>query len=56
MGLWAFAELRGDEVRRDPNESELFKTEQTEEGEYASTDALVREILQNAIDAGCGCR
>jgi len=54
MGLWAFAELRGDDVRRDPNESELFKTEQTAEGEYAGTDALVREILQNAIDAGCG--
>jgi hypothetical protein len=54
MGQWAFAELRGDDVRRDPNESELFKTEQTAEGEYAGTDALVREILQNAIDAGCG--
>jgi hypothetical protein len=36
MGQWAFAELRGDDVRRDPNESELFiKTEQTAEGEYA---------------------
>lgn len=54
MGQWAFAELRGDDVRRDPNEAELFKTEQTAEGEYAGTDALVREILQNSIDARCG--
>lgn len=53
MGQWAFAELRGDDVRRDPNEAELFKTEQTGEGEYAGTDALVREILQNAVDARC---
>lgn len=54
MGQWAFAELRGDDVRRDPNEAELFKTEQTAEGEYAGTDALVREILQNSVDASCG--
>ena len=54
MGQWAFAELRGDDVRRDPNEAELFKTEQTVEGEYAGTDALVREILQNSVDARCG--
>jgi hypothetical protein len=44
MGQWVFAELQGVDVRRDPNESELFKTEQTAEGEYAGTDALVREI------------
>ena len=53
MGRWAFAELRGDDVRRDPNEAELFKTEQTAEGEYAGTDALVREVLQNSVDARC---
>lgn len=54
MGQWVFSELRGDDVRRGPNETELFKTEQTAEGEYAGTDALVREVLQNAIDAGTG--
>jgi hypothetical protein len=54
MGQWVFSELRGDDVRRGPNETELFKTEQTAEGEYAGTDALVREVLQNAIDAGSG--
>lgn len=52
MGLWAFSELRGDDVRRASNEAELFKTEQTAEGEYSGTDALVREVLQNSIDAG----
>lgn len=54
MGQWAFSGLRGDDVRRDPNEAELFKTEQTAEGEYAGTDALVREVLQNAVDARQG--
>ncbi|MFH1918942.1 MAG: hypothetical protein ABIP48_03505 [Planctomycetota bacterium] len=54
MSRWVFEELRGAAVRRDPNESELFKTEQTGEGEYAGNDALVREILQNSIDARQG--
>ena len=53
-GKWVFEELRGAAVRRHPNEAELFKTEQTGEGEYAGNDALVREILQNAIDARAG--
>jgi hypothetical protein len=51
MGKWVFEELRGAAVRRDPQEAELFKTEQTAEGEYSGNDALVREILQNAVDA-----
>lgn len=51
MGKWVFEELRGAAVRREPNEAVLFKTEQTAEGEYAGNDALVREILQNALDA-----
>ncbi len=54
MANWVFAELTGAAIRRDPNESELFKTEQAEEGEYAWTDALVREILQNSMDAAIG--
>ncbi len=51
MGQWIFEELRGAAVRRQPNEAVLFKTEQTGEDEYAGNDALVREILQNAVDA-----
>jgi len=54
MGNWVFEEMRAAAVRRDPNEAELFKTEQTGEGEYSGNDALVREILQNAIDARVG--
>lgn len=51
MTQWVFEKLAGAAVRRDPNETQLFKTEQAEEGEYAGTDALVREILQNSMDA-----
>ena len=54
MGQWVFEQLRGADVRRDPNEAELFKTEQAGEGEYAGNDALVREVLQNSVDAICG--
>ena len=54
MTLWVFAKLDPAAVRRDPNETQLFKSEQAGEGEYAGTDALVREILQNSMDAGTG--
>jgi hypothetical protein len=54
MGQWVFSELRGDDVRRGANDEVLFKTEQTAEGEYAGTDALVREVLQNSVDARSG--
>ena len=54
MGNWVFEELRGAAVRRGPNEAVLFKTEQTGEGEYAGNDHLVREVLQNAVDARAG--
>ena len=54
MGKWVFEALGGAAVRREPKEAELFKTEQTREGEYSGNDALVREVLQNAIDAGSG--
>jgi hypothetical protein len=51
MVLWVFEELTKAAVRRQPNETVLFKTEQTGENEYAGNDALVREILQNSLDA-----
>jgi hypothetical protein len=54
MPQWIFAKLDPAAVRRDPNETQLFKAEQAGEGEYAGTDALVREILQNSMDAGTG--
>ncbi len=54
MSQWIFAELSGAAVRRDPQETELFKTEDAGENEYAGTDALVREVIQNSMDAGTG--
>ena len=52
MTEWVFAQLDPAAVRRDPNETQLFKDNQAGEDEYAGTDALVREILQNSMDAG----
>ncbi len=52
MTTWIFSPLSAASVRRDPNETELFKTEQAGEGEYSGTDALVREVIQNSLDAG----
>ena len=54
MTTWIFAPISKASVRRDPNETELFKTEQAAEGEYAGTDALVREVIQNSLDASSG--
>ena len=54
MSQWVFSALSGAAVRRDPQETELFKTEDAGEGEYAGTDALVREVIQNSMDAGAG--
>lgn len=50
MPQWMFQPFAA-AVRRELEEALLFKTEQTEEGEYAGTDALVREVLQNSMDA-----
>ncbi|MEZ6130789.1 MAG: hypothetical protein R3C59_19135 [Planctomycetaceae bacterium] len=52
MTEWVLAPLDPAAVRRDPNETQLFKDNQAGEDEYAGTDALVREILQNSMDAG----
>ena len=54
MTTWVFSKVHADAVRRDPNETELFKTEQSGEGEYSGTDALVRETIQNSLDARQG--
>ena len=40
MPQWVFAKFDPAAVRRDPNETQLFKAEQAAEGEYAGTDAL----------------
>jgi len=51
MGQWMFARQRGDDDRSEAKEEMLFQTEQAGEGDYAGSDSLVREILQNALDA-----
>ena len=51
MTTWIFSPVSAASVRRDPNETELFKIEQAGEDEYAGTDALVREVIQNSLDA-----
>ena len=47
---WVFFE-QGKEARRDPSEAELFKNNQDDNEEYAGVDTLVRETIQNSIDA-----
>jgi hypothetical protein len=54
MGTWVFAEQRREDVRREPREAEWFRTPHTAEGEYPGTVPLVREVLQNALDARHG--
>ncbi|MEY3173433.1 MAG: hypothetical protein RLZZ436_1347 [Planctomycetota bacterium] len=54
MTRWVFAKLDPAAVRRDPDEGQHFRDDQAGEHEYAGTDTLVREILQNALDAGTG--
>lgn len=51
MTRWIFAKQDPAAVLRNPNEAQLFRDFQAEENEYAGTNALVREILQNALDA-----
>jgi hypothetical protein len=50
MGQWVFEPRRGGPLRN-PQEAELFKDDQTDEGEYAGNDHLVREVIQNSLDA-----
>ena len=48
---WFFSRQSNDEIRRDPSEAELFKNNQDDHEEYAGVDTLVRETIQNSIDA-----
>ncbi len=50
MGRWQFEQLRGG-PKRNPQEAELFKNIDADEGEYAGNDYLVREVIQNSLDA-----
>jgi hypothetical protein len=54
MGQWLFARQQADDDRSEAKEETLFQDDQSGEDEYAGSDSLVREILQNAIDARAG--
>ena len=51
---WHFAEQTPGMERRGPQEGELFRSDSAAEDEYAGTDALVREVIQNSTDAHVG--
>ena len=51
---WVFSELRNSEVFCDPNEGEHFRNDQDDDEEYGGLDTLVREVIQNSIDAALG--
>jgi hypothetical protein len=41
MTTWVFSKVPADAVRRDPNETELFKTEQSGEGLEVNTPKAI---------------
>lgn len=51
---WSFEKLSGKAVLRDPFEAEFFTGEEDSEDVYGRTDALVREAIQNSLDASDG--
>src|SRR5437588_6535473 len=54
MGNWTFGLVAPGQVRRDPFEAEFFVGSEESEHVYGRTDALVRETVQNALDARAG--
>ena len=49
--LWEFEKVNPRNVRRDPFEAAFFAGEEESEEVYGRTDSLVREVLQNSLDA-----
>lgn len=49
--FWSFEELSEKAMLRDPFEAEFFTGEEANEEVYGRTDALVRESIQNSMDA-----
>jgi hypothetical protein len=48
---WSFEERNPRSMRRDPFEAEFFTGEEETEDVFGRTDALVRESIQNSLDA-----
>lgn len=51
---WSFERTRPRSTRRDPFEAEFFTGEGETEESHGRTDSLVREVLQNSLDAAVG--
>ena len=51
MGKGIFTKQSNSEIYHDPSEVEHFKNDQDDDEEYAGVDKLVRETIQNSIDA-----
>src|SRR5262249_60127015 len=49
--LWEFEKANPRSVRRDPFEAEFFTGEEETEEVFGRTDSLVREAIQNSLDA-----
>ena len=49
--LWEFEKANPRSVRRDPFEAEFFTGEEENEEVFGRTDSLVREAIQNSLDA-----
>src|SRR5262245_16905575 len=48
---WEFEKANPRSVRRDPFEAEFFTGEEENEEVFGRTDSLVREAIQNSLDA-----
>jgi hypothetical protein len=51
MTIWSFERRSPKSMKRDPFEAEFFTGEEDDENVYGRTDALVREAIQNCLDA-----
>src|SRR3954470_21353040 len=49
--VWEFERVNPRSVRRDPFEAAFFTGEEESEEVYGRTDSLVRESIQNSLDA-----
>lgn len=49
--LWSFEEHSKKAIKRDPFEAEFFTGEEEDEAAFGRTDSLVRETIQNSLDA-----
>ena len=54
MSFWSFEVKHPKSIHRDPFEAEFFTGEDDDDRDGSRTDSLVREVLQNSLDAASG--